>query len=183
MLRKASFLCSKSSLEGYLHPFLPATRTPTAAESPTSTPCLVLCSESEGSPSTFSQHLAQPVPSPRPLRHPPGQPVTDSLVSSPSLPFSWLPPSFRDPEELAEGDGKVCVCGGVCSLAGAGGDNRVKGRQWRGHSSPPRGAWPWSNSGGFSGRKNSLMMAAEASASDGAPQMRMLLPPPPRGDT
>lgn len=35
----------------------------------------------------------------------------------------------------------VCVCWGVCSLAGAGagGEERGKGRWWKGKSAPPRG--------------------------------------------
>ena len=131
MLRKASFLCSISSLEGCLHSFLPAASPPTGAGSPTLTPSLpVLRSENEGSPSAFSQHLAQPAPSLCPLCHPPGQPVADSLVSLPSPPFPWLPHLSETPEELIEGNGKmcVCVCGGSVLWLGLGLGERREGR-------------------------------------------------------
>ena len=140
ILRKASFLCSISSLEGCLHSFLPAARPPTGAGSPTLTPSLpVLCSENEGSPSAFSQHLAQPAPSLRPLRHPPGQPVADSLVSSPSPPFPWLPHLSETPEELIKGNGKMCVCvgGGSVLWLGLGLGERREGRGDGGRARAP----------------------------------------------
>lgn len=143
MLRKASFLCSISSLEGCLHLFLPAASPPTGAGSPTLTPSLpVLRSENEGSPSAFSQHLAQPAPSLCPLRHSPGQPVADSLVSLPSPPFPWLPHLSETPEELIEGNGKMCVCvwGGLFSGWGWGwGRGEREGEMVEGQELPSSG--------------------------------------------
>lgn len=135
--RKATSLHSSSSLEWHLHlcfsPPLPRDRGPHPM------PRFVLPSKSEGfSPSTFSQHLLRPDRSSSlhsgsvasfPLCRPPGQPVTISLVSAPSLPLPWLPCLSETPEELTEGNGKMCVCvGSVCPLACLGrGGRRERG--------------------------------------------------------
>ena len=159
MFRKATSLRSNSPLERHLHlcfsPPLSRDRGPHPM------PRFVLPSKREGfSPSRFSQHLPLPDRCSSfhrgsvlsfPLCHPPGQPVTISLVSAPSLPLPWPPCLSETPEELTEGNGKMCVCVGGLSVLwlGAGGDERGEG-SWslgtspgggwcRGKGSPPRG--------------------------------------------
>lgn len=148
MFRKATSLHRSSPLEWHLHLCfsLPLPRD----RGPHPMPRFVLPSKSEGfSPSTFSQHLPLSDRSSSlhsgsvvsfPLCHPPGQRVTISLVSAPSLPLPWLPCLSETPEELTEGNGKMCVCE-VClssGLLGAGGDERGEG-SWSLGTSPVEG--------------------------------------------